>query len=134
VSRFAATFSTLLRTGVPVIQGLEVTQNILHNKVLTNALTTVHDRIMEGTDIATPLRMTGVFPPVVSYMVAVGEQAGNLDDMLERVARSYDEEVDIATQKMTALIEPIIIVFLAVIVGCIVLAVIMPMLQLNKLQ
>ena len=134
VARFAATFSTLLKTGVPVLQGIEVTKGILNNRLLTNALGVVHDRILEGADIATPLRLSGAFPPVVTYMVAVGEQAGNLDDMLERVAKTYDEEVDLATQKMTAVIEPVIIVVLAVFVGAIVMAIVLPLLQLNKLQ
>jgi general secretion pathway protein F len=134
MARFASTFSTLLRTGVPVLQGINVTKAIVGNKVLSNVLIDVHDHILEGTDIATPLRVSGAFPPLVSYMVAVGEQAGNLDEMLDRVAKTYDEEVEIATQRMTAVIEPLIIVVLAVFVGAIVMAIVLPLLQLNKLQ
>jgi type IV pilus assembly protein PilC len=102
--------------------------------VLTGALVTVHDHVLEGTDIATPMKMTGVFPPMVCYMVGVGEQAGNLEEMLERVADTYDEEVDLATQKMTSVIEPLIIVVLAVIVAGIVVAIILPLLQLQQMQ
>jgi general secretion pathway protein F len=134
MARFASTFSTLLRTGVPVLQGINVTKAIVGNKVLSNVLVDVHDHILEGTDIATPLRVSGAFPPLVSYMVAVGEQAGNLDEMLDRVAKTYDEEVELATQRMTAVIEPLIIVVLAVFVGAIVMAIVLPLLQLNKLK
>lgn len=131
-SRFATTFSTLLRSGVPAIQAIVVTKDTLNNKVLTNALEQVHKHILEGADIATPIRVSGVFPPVVSYMVAVGEQAGNLEDVLDQVAATYDEEVEIATQKLTAVIEPIIIVVLAAVVGAIIIAIILPLLSLQK--
>ncbi len=132
VSRFATTFSTLLRSGVPAIQAIEVTKDTLSNKVLTNALEKVHSHILEGADIATPIRLSGVFPPVVSYMVAVGEQAGNLEDVLDQVAQTYDEEVELATQKLTSVFEPLIIVVLALVVGGIIIAVILPLLQLQK--
>ena len=132
VARFATTFSTLLRSGVPAIQAIQVTKATLHNRVLTNALQKVHDHIVEGADIATPIRVSGVFPPVVSYMVAVGEQAGNLETVLEQVAETYDEEVEIATQKMTSVIEPLIIVFLALIVSGIIIAIVLPLLELQK--
>lgn len=131
-SRFATTFSTLLRSGVPAIQAINVTKDTLNNRVLSGALEKVHDHILEGADIATPIRASGVFPPVVSYMVAVGEQAGNLEDVLEQVSTTYDEEVELATQKMTSVIEPLIIVVLAMIVGGIIIAIILPLLQLQK--
>jgi general secretion pathway protein F len=132
MARFSITLATLLRSGVPALQALQVTKAVLDNVVLRNALTNVHDRVLEGTDIATPMKQSGVFPPTISYMVGVGEQAGNLEEMLERIAATYDEEVDLATQKLTSVIEPIIIVVLAVIVACIVIAIVMPLLQLQK--
>lgn len=132
VARFSTTFSTLLRSGVPAIQAIQVTKDTLDNRVLTNALQKVHDHIVEGADIATPIRVSGVFPPVVSYMIAVGEQAGNLEEVLDQVAENYDEEVEIATQKMTAVIEPLIIVFLAIIVAGIIMAIVLPLMQLQK--
>ncbi|MDA0373615.1 MAG: type II secretion system inner membrane protein GspF [Planctomycetota bacterium] len=134
VARFSTTFATLLRSGVPALQAIEVTKKVLDNVVLTNALTSVHDHVLEGTDISTPMKMTGAFPPMVCYMVGVGEQAGNLEEMLERVAETYDEEVDLSTQKLTSLIEPLIIVFLAVIVAGIVVAIVMPLLELQKVK
>ena len=132
MARFSITLATLLRSGVPALQALQVTKSVLDNKVLQNALQDVHDRVVEGTDIATPMKMSGVFPPTISYMVGVGEQAGNLEEMLERIAGTYDEEVDFATQKLTSVIEPLIIVMLAVIVACIVIAIVMPLLQLQR--
>lgn len=132
MARFTITLATLLRSGVPALQALQVTKAVLDNKVLQNALTTVHDRVLEGADLATPMKQTGVFPPTVSYMVGVGEQAGNLEEMLERVAATYDEEVDLATAKLTSVIEPIIIVALATIVAGIVIAIVMPLLQLQR--
>ena len=134
VARFAVTLATLLRSGVPALQAIDVTKRVLDNKVLQNALQEVHDHILEGTDIATPMKLTGVFPPTVCYMVGVGEQAGNLDEMLERVAETYDEEVDIATLKLTALLEPLIIVVLATVVAGIVIAIVLPLLQLQRVS
>jgi general secretion pathway protein F len=134
VARFATTLATLLRSGVPALEAIDVTQKVVDNRVLNNALTDVHSHVLEGTDIATPMKMSGVFPPMVCYMVGVGEQAGNLEEMLERVADSYDEEVELATQKLTSVIEPLIIVVLAVIVAGIVVAIVLPLLQLQQMQ
>lgn len=132
MARFSITLATLLRSGVPALQALQVTKKVLDNVVLQNALQTVHDRVLEGTDISTPMKMSGVFPPTISYMVGVGEQAGNLEEMLERIAATYDEEVDLATQKLTSIIEPVIIVMLAVVVAGIVIAIVLPLLQLQR--
>ena len=82
--------------------------------------------------MTTPMKMSGVFPPTISYMVGVGEQAGNLEEMLERISATYDEEVDLATQKLTSIIEPLIIVMLAVVVAGIVIAIVLPLLQLQR--
>lgn len=132
MARFSITLATLLRSGVPALQAIQVTKKVLDNVVLQNALQTVHDRVVEGTDIATPMKMSGVFPPTISYMVGVGEQAGNLEEMLERISATYDEEVDLATQKLTSIIEPLIIVMLAVVVAGIVIAIVLPLLQLQR--
>ncbi len=132
MARFAVTLSTLLRSGVPALQAIEVTRNVLDNKILQNALQDVHDKVLEGADISTPMKSSGAFPPTVSYMVGVGEQAGNLEEMLERIAATYDEEVDLSTQKLTSLIEPLIIVMLAVVVAGIVIAIVMPLMQLQR--
>ncbi|MEC9046847.1 MAG: type II secretion system F family protein [Planctomycetota bacterium] len=132
MARFSITLATLLRSGVPALQAISITKNVLDNVVLQNALQTVHDRVVEGTDIATPMKMSGAFPPTISYMVGVGEQAGNLEEMLERISATYDEEVDLATSKLTSVLEPVIIVLLAAIVAGIVIAIVLPLLQLQR--
>jgi general secretion pathway protein F len=133
ISRFAVTLSTLLKSGLPVLDGLKIVQNVVDNAVLSETVGIIHDRIVEGADIASPLQKSKMFPPVVGHMIAIGEQSGQLEGILTQLAESYDEEVDIATQRMTAILEPALIVCIAVIVAFIVIAVILPMLQLGKL-
>jgi len=129
VSRFAVTMSTLLRSGVTVLEALEIVTAIMHNKVMERTLVEVRTRILEGADIATPLKKSGVFPPVVGYMVAVGEQTGQLDEMLERIAEVYEEEIETTTARALAVLEPMMIVVMAFVVGFIVIAVMLPILQ-----
>jgi general secretion pathway protein F len=128
-ARFATTFSTLLKSGIPALECLKILREIVDNALLARTLDEVHDRILEGADIATPLKNSGVFPPVVGYMISIGEQSGQLEDILDKVAEAYDEEIDVTTQKVTALIEPVIIVFMALVVGFIVLSVVLPLVQ-----
>lgn len=132
VSRFAITMSTLLRSGVTVLDSLAIVKKVLNNKLMEKVLEEVRTRILEGADIATPLKKSGVFPPVVGYMVAVGEQTGQLDEMLDRVAEAYEEEIDSATTRALAVLEPAMIVLLAFIVGFIVIAVMLPILQTSS--
>jgi general secretion pathway protein F len=129
VARFATTFSTLLRSGVQATDCLKILANVVDNKLLGKVIVEVRERIIEGTDIATPIKRSGVFPPVVGDMIAIGEESGQLEELLERIAEAYDEEVEITSQKVTALIEPIIIVCMAAIVGFIVLAVVLPLVK-----
>lgn len=132
-SRFALMFATLLESGLPVMEALDIVGRVVNNRVLASVIQTVRQRIMEGADIATPLRMSKVFPPVVSYMVAVGEESGKLEELLRRVSESYDEEVEIGTQRMTSLLEPVLILAMAVVVGFIFLAILLPILQMSKM-
>jgi general secretion pathway protein F len=132
VARFATTLATLLRSGVPALQAINITKEVVDNRVLVDALTRVHDQVLEGADISTPMKTTGVFPPMVCYMVGVGEQAGNIEEMLERVAETYDEEVELATSRLTSVLEPLIIVMLACVVAGIVIAIVLPLLQLQR--
>jgi general secretion pathway protein F len=134
VSRFAVSMSTLLKSGVPVLEALRIVKDIVNNQVLARVLDTVQRRIVEGTDISTPIKRSGVFPPVVGYMIAVGEQSGQLEEMLDQVALSYDEEVEVQTQKVTSLMEPLIIVAMAVVVGFIVISVMLPILKISDLD
>jgi type II secretory pathway component PulF len=132
VARFTHTLSTLLQSGVPAVQSLEITANVVQNRVISDATEHIRSRIIEGTDFATPLKQTGVFPSVVGYMVAVGEQSGELEQMLDRIAQAYDEEIEIATDRMTAVLEPILIICLAVVVGFIVVSIVLPILQVGQ--
>jgi len=132
LSRFSQTFSTLLRSGVPVVRCLEVTKTVLGNRLLENTIDGVRAKILEGADIATPIKQSGVFPPIVGYMIAVGEQSGELDSMMEQVGESYQEEVEVATGKFTSLIEPMIILLLACLVGFIVIAILLPIMQMSS--
>ncbi len=134
VSRFAVAMSTLLKSGVPVIDALRIVKDIVDNRVIARVIDTVQKRIVEGTDIATPLKKSGVFPPVVGYMVSVGEQTGELEGMLDQVAAAYDEEVSVQTQKVTSLMEPLIIVLMALVVGFIVISVMLPILQMSQIR
>jgi type II secretory pathway component PulF len=132
LSRFSQTFATLLRSGVPVVRCLEVTKSVLGNRLLENTIDGVREKILEGADIATPIKQSGVFPPMIGYMIAVGEQSGELDSMMIQVGESYQEEVELATDKFTSLIEPVIILFLAGLVGFIVMAILLPIMQMSQ--
>lgn len=132
VSRFTRTLSTLLQSGVPVIQSLEITQSVVGNRVVADATGHIRERVVEGTDIATPLRQSGAFPSTVGYMVVVGEQSGELEQMLDRIATAYDEEIEVAAERFTSLLEPIMIVLLAGVVGYIVFAIVQPILDIGQ--
>ena len=131
-ARFTRTLSTLLQSGVPVVQSLEITGDVVGNRVIAEATDTIRTRIMEGTDIATPLKASGVFPAVVGYMVAVGEQSGELENMLDRIGSAYEEEIELSTERVTSMLEPIMIVLLAVVVGYIVVSIVLPILQVGQ--
>ncbi len=131
ISRFAMTFSTLLKSGLPALDALRIVALVVNNARLTQVINDIHGRILEGADIATPIKRSKVFPPMVGYMVAVGEQSGQLEEVLDRLAESYEEELDFTIQKVTASIEPIIIVLLAVVVGFIIAAVLLPLLDFS---
>lgn len=134
VSRFTRTLSTLLQSGVPAVHSLEITQKVVGNRVIADATQHVRERILEGTDIATPLKQTGAFPPLVGYMVSVGEQSGELEQMLDRIANAYDEEIDVTTERLTTILEPLMIIFLAVVVGYIVVSIVLPILEVGQFQ
>lgn len=133
VSRFCTTFGTLLKSGIPALQALAIVKGIVGNKVMERVVDEIHQKIVEGADISGPVKKSGVFPPVVGYMIAVGEQSGTLEEMLERVAEAYDSEVEITSQKVTSMIEPIMIVALSLVVGFIVVAILLPILQIGHL-
>ena len=129
ISRFSRTLGTLIGSGVPILQALNIVKETAGNVIVGQAVSTVHDRVKEGDPIAPTLKASGVFPAMVAGMVDVGEQTGALPEMLMKIADNYDDDVDNAVTGMTALLEPIMIVFLAVVVGSIVIAVFLPLVR-----
>lgn len=127
IARFTRTFGTLLASGVPILQALIITRDTSGNVHVANAINVVHDRVKEGDNVAKPLESTHIFPGMVTSMIEVGEETGALPDMLTRIADTYDEEVDNAVAGLTSIIEPIMIVFMAVMVGTIVIALFLPL-------
>ena len=130
ISRFARTLGTLLGNGVPILQALNIVKDTTGNVVISRVIASVHDSVKEGETIAVPLKASRVFPAMVAGMVDVGEQTGALPDMLMKVADNYDDQVDNAVTSMTSLLEPIMLVFLAVVVGSIVIAMFWPIIIL----
>ena len=130
ISRFTRTLGTLVSSGVPILQALTIVKETAGNVIISNAVGAVHESVKEGETITAPLEASGVFPPMVISMVDVGEQTGALPEMLLKIADNYDDEVDNAVASMTSLLEPIMIVFLAVIVGSIVIAMFLPLISL----
>lgn len=126
IARFAATFSTLLGSGLPVLEALGIIRQVMTNRIMSDTVARVHDRIVEGADISTPLRESGIFPPVVSYMIAVGERSGQLEDILNTLSGAYEEEVEVSTQKLLSVLEPVMIVLMALVVGYIVVSIVLP--------
>jgi type IV pilus assembly protein PilC len=130
ISRFTRTLGTLVSSGVPILQALTIVKETAGNVVISNAIVKVHESVKEGETITAPLEASGVFPPMVVSMVDVGEQTGAMPEMLLKIADNFDEEVDNAVSAMTSLLEPIMIVFLAVIVGSIVIAMFLPLINM----
>jgi len=133
VARFTRTLGTLVQSGVPILDGLRITARTAGNKVVEKAVLQCRAAVTEGTTLAEPLRVSGVFPPMVTQMISVGEQTGALDAMLSKIADFYDDEVDTAVSTLTSLLEPIMIVFLGVVVGGLVVAMYLPIFKLVTL-
>ncbi|HEY1692451.1 MAG TPA: type II secretion system F family protein [Polyangiaceae bacterium] len=133
VSRFARTLATLLRSGVPLLKAMDIVKNVLDNGKLEKVIETAAGSIREGESIAGPLKRSGDFPPIVTHMIAVGERSGQLEQMLENVARAYDSQVETRVQALTSLLEPLMIVFMGGGVGFIAFAILMPLIQMNDM-
>jgi general secretion pathway protein F len=132
VSRFARTLATLLRSGVPLLKAMDIVKNVLDNGKLEKVIETAAGSIREGESIAGPLKRSGDFPPIVTHMIAVGERSGQLEQMLENVARNYDTQVETRVQALTSLLEPLMIVVMGGGVGFIAFAMLMPLIQMNE--
>jgi len=131
VSRLARTFGTMLAGGVPILAALEISGNAVGNRPMSRAVESMREEVKEGTSVATALEHAGAFPPLLVHMAGVGEETGQLPEMMARVADSLDFEVDSTLGRLTTLLEPIIILIMGVIVGFIVLAVLLPIFQIN---
>ncbi|MBZ0118627.1 MAG: type II secretion system inner membrane protein GspF [Sandaracinaceae bacterium] len=132
VSRFTRTLATLLQSGVPLLNAMEITRNVLGNVELMRVIEEARTSIREGESIAAPLKRSGRMPPIVTHMIAVGERSGQLEEMLENVAESYDSQVEARVQTMTALLEPMLIVVLGGMSGGIAFAILMPLMRINE--
>ena len=130
IAKFARTLGTLMGSGVPVLNALQIVRDTSGNELVSKAIQQVHDAVKEGEPMAPPLQSTKIFPDMVISMIEVGEETGKLPDMLEKIADTYDEEVDNAVSALTSMIEPLMIVFLAVIVGGIVIAMFSPLISI----
>ena len=133
ISRFARTLGTLIASGVPILSALETVRATVTNVVIDDALQDVERSLKVGESLARPMELSGVVPPLVTRMVALGEETGQLDRMLMQVADSYEEEVDVQLAGLTQLLEPLLIVFVGAVVGFIVISMFLPLMSLTKL-
>lgn len=131
IARFARTMSTLMASGVPLLRAMEIVKDILGNRTLIDVIENCRDNIREGESVAAPLKRSGEFPPIVTHMIAVGERAGKLEEMLDSVAASYEEQVETRVEMLTTLMEPMMILIMGGAVGFVVFAIMLPILQLN---
>ena len=130
IARFARTLATLITSGVPILQSLQIVRDTVGNDVIARAINEIRNRVREGEGIAGPMLRTKVFPPMVTNMIAVGEETGAMDAMLEKIADAYEAEVDAAVAAMTSMLEPLLIVFMGGIVGFIVISLFLPLIKL----
>jgi general secretion pathway protein F len=131
VSRFSRTLATLLQSGVPLLKAMDIVKNVLDNARLSRVIEDAIGSIREGESIAQPLKRSGDFPPIVTHMIAVGEKSGQLETMLENVARAYDTQVDARVQALTSLLEPLMMIVMGGAVGFIAFSILMPLIQMN---
>jgi len=133
ISRFSRTLATLVQSGVPILESLDIVGKSIGNKVLEVVVSEVKNNVREGESIAVPLVKSNVFPPMVTRMIAIGEKSGQLEKMLTKIAEFYDDQVDAAVAGLTSIIEPLIIGFLGIVVGFIVIALFLPILQITQI-
>jgi type IV pilus assembly protein PilC len=133
IAKFTRTFGTLVKSGVPILEALDTVAMTAGNRKIEGAVLDAREAIREGEKIGAPLTKSGVFPPMVMQMISVGEETGNLDMMLSKIADFYDAEVDVAVEGLTSMIEPIVIVLMGIVIGAIVIAMFMPILSMGTL-
>jgi len=131
IARFTRTLATLLKSGVPLLNAMDIVKNVVTNSVLVDVVEKARDSIREGESIANPLKRSGQFPPLVYHMIAIGERSGQLEDMLVSVADSYETQVNVRIGALTALLEPLLIVAMGAVIAFVAFSILMPILQLN---
>lgn len=131
-AKFSMTMSTLIVSGVPVVEALDIVANVIENRIIRGAIKDCREEVMQGIPMSEPLQASGVFPPMVTHMMKIGEETGTTEQMLDKVAEYYESEVEDATKRLTSAMEPLIIVVLAVLVGGVIGAVMMPMLSIYQ--
>jgi general secretion pathway protein F len=133
VARLARTLGTLLASGIPILSALEIAKQVVQNNHMADALGSVKHWVSRGDAIAPALKKTGLFPPIVYHIIATGQASGNLEDGLIDVANMYDDEVELATKTLTSLLEPLILLCMGAVVGFIVLAILLPIFDVNQM-
>lgn len=133
VARFARTLGTLLSSGVPIIDSLKIVKTVVQNRVMEAVIEDATAEVMEGSSIAGPLKKSGIFPPIITHMIATGEKSGTLEEMLTKAADAYEEDVETAVAGLTSVLEPVMIIIMGLMVGSIVLAILLPMLEMSTI-
>ena len=133
VARVARTLGTLLTSGVPIIEALKIVKTVVQNKVMEASIEDSISEVMEGSSIAAPLKKSGVFPPIIIHMISTGEKSGTLEEMLVKAAGAYEEDVETSVAGLTSILEPVMIVLMGAVVGSIVLAILLPMLEMSTI-
>ncbi len=132
IARFSSTLSTLLASGVPILLAMDIVKNVVGNVILEEVIADVRTNVSEGDSIAEPLKRSGEFPPLVTHMIAIGEKTGELEKMLSKVSETYNNQVDARVATLTSLLEPVMIVIMASVIGFIVFSVMLPIFQMNQ--
>ena len=133
LARFARTLGTLLASGVPIIEAMQIVRTVVLNKIMEQAITEAIREVMDGSSVAAPLKRSGVFPPIMVHMVSVGERSGTLEEMLMKAADAYEEDVETSVAGLTSILEPLMIVIMGVSVGFVVMAILFPMLEMSQI-
>jgi general secretion pathway protein F len=133
VIRFTRTLSTLLSSGVPLLKALDILTAVVNHSVFAKAIASARDSVTEGASLSQPLKQSGIFPPIVIHMIASGEQSGELEDMLAKVAEIYEEEAETLASTLMSLLEPVLILGMALIVSFIVISILLPLLEINQI-
>ncbi len=134
LTRFSSTMGTLLSSGVPILSSMSIARNLVGNVHIAKAIETARENITEGQSIAEPLKRSGEFPPLVIHMIAIGEKTGELPNMLQNIAENYEEQVNVQIERMTGLLEPIMIIGMGLFVGVVVMSIFMPLMEITNIK